>query len=242
MEIITAAAFALAWLAFRYDRQRRWHAELDAARDVLRSVHHAMVQGLTPGQAVGWGQIYFSTIYTDAVASRRAEETRRAVRERRLDQVLVVPTEPLERLATATPHPGLVEQSTVAVANFALWRVHVFNQLVNALTNFNAANAAEIIDAGTPGGRREALAGAAAGLSYMLHRDGIGEAWAAGPHGADGWYRALVSAVIGNINDLEETQRSARWRWAHEWPLLILDVLVAVGLLAVIVSVVVRAA
>jgi hypothetical protein len=95
IEIITAAGFALAWFAFRYDRHRRWRGELDAARGMLRAVHHGMVQGLTAGQAVGWGQIYFSQIYTDELAQERARETYDKTLLRTLDYVLVVPTEPL---------------------------------------------------------------------------------------------------------------------------------------------------
>lgn len=71
ISIITAAAFALAWFGFRYERHRRWRADVDAAYGTLRAVHHGMVQGLTPGQAVGWGQIYFSNIYTEEVAQNR---------------------------------------------------------------------------------------------------------------------------------------------------------------------------
>jgi hypothetical protein len=53
-----------------------------------------------------------------------------------VDQVFVVPTEPLAKLATTAPQNGLIDVATVAVANFALWRVHVFNQLVRQLTDF----------------------------------------------------------------------------------------------------------
>jgi hypothetical protein len=63
-----------------------------------------------------------------------------------LDQVFVVPTEPLARLATTPPSPGLISQDTVAAANTALWRLHVFNQLVGLQTAFNAGCVGEVGD------------------------------------------------------------------------------------------------
>src|SRR4029453_10739450 len=100
IEIITAAGFALAWFAFRYDRHRRWRGEIDAAHGTLRAVHHGMVQGPTPGGASGWGQYYFTKIYTEDVAKERARKTRDLVEMRGLDYILVAPTEPLALLAT----------------------------------------------------------------------------------------------------------------------------------------------
>jgi hypothetical protein len=108
----------------------------DAAYGTLRAVHYGMVQGLTPGQAIGWGQVYFANDYSHVQALERARETWDVVMEGGVDQVFVVPTEPLAKLATSAPQDGLIDVATVAVANFALWRVHVFNQLVRQLTDF----------------------------------------------------------------------------------------------------------
>jgi len=238
--IITAAAFALAWFGFRYERHRRWRADVEAALGVLRAVHHGMVTGLTPGQAVGWGQLYFSTIYTEAVALRRAQETWEAVMGGNMDQVFVVPTAPLARLATTSPHEGLIETRTVAVANFALWRAEVFNQLAGQLTDFNAVHAPEIMDATTTPARRETLAATASAISHTLHRDGIGEAWAAGAHGADGWYRALVTEVTQNTQKLIDLRSGARWHWLREWPYVIVDSLALAGVIAVTITVTLR--
>jgi hypothetical protein len=184
-----------------------------------------MVSGLTPGQAVGWGQIYFSHLYDHREASVRAEETRKLVAGGGFDQVLVVPSEPLSRLATASPHPDLISARTVSIANFALGRVHAFNQLVYRMTLFNALHAAEIHSAQTSQARRDDIAETAAMLSYSLHHDGIGDAWAARPGGVEGWYRALVAAVTSNINDLDDRARAARWKWAKEWPYILIDVI-----------------
>lgn len=155
---------------------------------------------------------------------------------RGLDTVLVVPTEPLAMLATTTPRDGLIETETVTVANYALWRVHAFNQLVQNLADFNVANAAEITSADTETARREDLAAAAMSLSLFVHLDGIGEAWGH-PGGYDGWYRALVTQVIANMRDLIELRNKARWRWLHEWQYVVVDVLVAAGLISVVATV-----
>lgn len=237
ISVITAAAFALAWFGFRYERYRRWRADVDAAHGTLRAVHHGMVQGLTVGQAVGWGQIYFSTVYTERVAQQRAQNTRDLVMQGALDIVLVVPTEPLAMLATTAPQLGLIETETVTIANFALWRVQAFNQLVQSLADFNAAHADEICSDATSDARREELAAAAQALSLMVHRDGIGGAFAAGAHGNDGWYRTLVTQVNRNIGDLMLLQHAARWRWLREWPYVVVDVLAARGLIAIVATV-----
>lgn len=236
ISVITAAAFALAWFGFRYERHRRWRADVDAAYGTLRAVHHGMVQGLTPGQAVGWGQIYFSTVYDEEAAKERARHTRDLVMVRGIDTVLVVPTETLAMLATTTPRDGLIETKTVTVANFALWRVHAFNQLVRSLADFNVAHAAEITSADTDHARREDLAAAAMSLSLFVHLDGVGQAWATGPRG-DGWYRALVTQVIANMRDLIVLRNNARSRWLREWPYVMVDALVTAGLISVIATV-----
>jgi hypothetical protein len=175
IEVVTVAALVLAWFTFRYERHGRWRAAIDAAYGSLRAVHHGMVQGLTPGQATGWGQLYFFNGYTDVDAQARAQKTYALVIDRGIDQVFVVPTEPLAKLATATPQDGLLTYTTIAVANFALWKAHVFNQLVRQLTEFNAAHAAEIPSADDA--RREDLAKAAYSISWAVHRHGIGESW-----------------------------------------------------------------
>jgi hypothetical protein len=232
IEIITAAGFALAWFAFRYDRHRRWRGEIDAAHGTLRAVHHGMVQGPTPGGASGWGQYYFTKIYTEDVAKERARKTRDLVEMRGLDYILVAPTEPLALLATTAPRPGLIDSTTVAIANFALWRVNVFNQLVRSLGDFLTAHAAEITSEDTGADRRRELALGAMSLSLFVHLDGVGQAWAVG-----GWYRALVTAATANINRLEELQRTSRWRWLREWPYVLIDLFALAGVIVVIASV-----
>jgi hypothetical protein len=234
IEIITAAAFLLAWFGFRYERQRRWRGEIDSAYGVLRAVHHGMVQGLMQDEPVGWGQLYFSTIYTPDVAKKRAQETYEKVASRMLDYVLVVPIEPLAMLATTRPQPGLIESSTVSIANIALWRVNAFNQLVRSLDAFLTANAAEICSADTSEDRRHELANAASALSLFVHIDGIGAANATFTDGSAGWYRSFVNAVSKNLGDLYVLREHGQWRWLREWPYVVVDVIAVAGLVATV--------
>lgn len=62
IEIITAAGFALAWAAFRYDRHSRWRAAVDAAHGTLSAVWRGIVEGVDPGDMSAWGQHYLHTI------------------------------------------------------------------------------------------------------------------------------------------------------------------------------------
>jgi hypothetical protein len=124
------------------------------------------------------------------------------VNQRRADQVFVVPAEPLAKLATTAPHDGVIARTTVAAANFALWRVHVFNQLAGQLTDFNARHVVEITSKVTSQMRRDELANAAAGLSEVVHGYGIGPAWSL-PDGKRGWYGALVDQIDQNMRDLQ---------------------------------------
>lgn len=71
IEIFTAAAVVLAWFVFRYDRNGRRQDALEAAHGLLRAVDHGMVQGVGDDEAVGWGEIYFSTGYTERAATER---------------------------------------------------------------------------------------------------------------------------------------------------------------------------
>jgi hypothetical protein len=142
------------------------------------------------------------------------------------DQVFVVPTEPLERIVTSTAAPHLISIETVAAANFGLWRVHVFNQLVLQQTVFNAVTHYEPHDADATDARKEAIARSAKGISSVLHRDGVD---AAGT--ADGWYGRLKEAIASDIVRLEEMGRRTPRRWAQGTAFACIDMVVASGLI-----------
>lgn len=237
--ILTAAAFALAWFSFRYERLRRRRSAVDAAYGALQAAYQGMVQGVPHGivegegeggQPAGWTELYFSTVYTEEAARTRATEMADTVMNMNYDQVFVVPTEPLAHLATLATESGFVEPATVAAANTALWKVQTFNQLVAQLTGFYTTHGPEIVDPDTPDGRRKALAEVVWRFGYVLHRHAIGEANLAG-----GWYRRFSDALSRNIAALERLRKD-RWQWLREWPYVIGDLVVAGLVIAVVVA------
>jgi hypothetical protein len=142
-ELLTAAAVLLAWFVFRYERDGRVRDAIESAYATLRAVQHAMVQGRASGQQ-GWGQAYFEYDYPEDKAYERADKSRDLVLGHNFEQIFVVPTEPLAKLATASPREGLIEYDTVASASFALWNVQKFNQNVRQLTEFYTQHLVEI--------------------------------------------------------------------------------------------------
>jgi hypothetical protein len=228
--ILAAIAVAVAWLVFRLERSATRSREISAARNALLAVRRGMVEGLPDQGVPGWGDIYFRTIYDGTQALRRGLEARKAVEEGKWDQVFVVPTEPLEHLASASSAgPGLISEETIFAANFALWRVHVFNQFVQEQTSFNVQHATEILDTNTTKERRLTLAVTADSISQYLHLDGVGAASAPG-----GWYDRLKKGLAADIERLDELA-ALRW-WRQERRLRVADtaaLLLFAGFLAI---------
>ena len=154
---------------------------------------------------------------------RRVAQTRRSIRQGIPDQIFVVPTAPLERLAAAQPSVGLITEQTVSAANFALWRVTIFNQLVAKQTAWNVEHAAEIADKQTSATRRRALANAAAGISLEIHRFGV-VAWSGKLDGTRGWYGAFVETISRNLSDLERPSTSRVRRYVGDGLFPLIDV------------------
>jgi hypothetical protein len=204
VELLAAVAVLVAWAVFRLDRHAQRQSVLQDARARLLGVQHGMVEG--DGDQPGWGEVYFAARYAGLEAVARAEQTRSLIRKGGIDQVFVVPTEPVARLATARGvGEDLISERTIAAASILLWRLHVFNQLVGQLSRYNAQYLAEIIDEETPPERREVLAHAGFALSRMLHGDGIGTASEQG-----GWYAEFKAAVASDIKRLRDLER---FRW-----------------------------
>jgi hypothetical protein len=235
--VLAAAAIFLAWFVFRIERYAARERDVTSALGTLRAVRRGMVDGF--GQMEGWGEIYFSTLYGAMKTTERAQETKSKIKAGNLDQVLLVPTEPLAQLATAPPGDGLIAEETIAAANFALWRVEVFRQLVFAQTVFNASIVAELGGDDTTGERRNVLANAGAQLSIMLHAGGIGLA-----NAEDGWYGRLKTALRVNIASLETSRGIGSYYGGRgqnrglAYAFAIIDLLVvAGGVIAIIASV-----
>lgn len=179
----------------------------------------------------GWGEIYFSNVYErgeslKAVAERAEHQARRGA----FDQVFVVPTEPLEKLATTDAGADLISVETVAAANHGLWRVHVFNQLVMQQTIFNAVTHSELRDADTTDARKEAIAQSARHISVTLHHYGVDGAGA-----PDGWYERLKTGIASDLSRLETMSRKDFRRWLRGWIFAAIDVAVVAGFIALTV-------
>jgi hypothetical protein len=219
--LFTVLALGVAWLLFRLERAAARRRDIVAARNVLLAVQRGVVEGVPAQGLAGWGDLYFGTIYDASVTMKRALETRVMVEQRSWDQVFLVPTETLELPAT-TRVGDLISEETMFAANLALWRIGVFNQLVEQQTAFNAQHAAEIVDPATSTQRLRTLAEAAGQISLSLHADGIGAAAAPG-----GWYERLTSAVAADVERLTELLSERWWRYRDERRLVVGDAVVA---------------
>jgi hypothetical protein len=230
--VLAVLGLTLAWTTFRIGHDASTRRETAAARGLLTAVRAGIVEH---DGGKSWGEAYLSTRYTDADAAARAMLASEGVARGTFDQVFVVPTEPLELLARAAPAEGFISVDTVAAANIALWRLHVFNQLVGQQTLFNALHVDEIVDSGTPRERKAALADAARAISFSVHRHGIGMA-----NAERGWYRKLKDGLQRDIDALLRREAEPWWRRAlSEPPYAVVDVVAWGGLLTALVLTVV---
>ena len=227
---MTALALAVAWFAFRVERASSRRRDIQAARAALVAVKRGMVEGRPAGgdPYFGWGTIYFGNEYNAVTAYNAGLDAARLVEQGGSYQVFAVPSAPLERLATAGGVGDLISEETIFAANFALWRVGVFNQLVEKQTAFNVQHAAEISDDSLPAGTRKAISLAAQELNIALHLDGIG--LAARP---DGWFGGLTAAVNDDVARLDSMAATPWWHYSHDRHLMVVDVFV-VALVVVI--------
>lgn len=226
--VLGVLGLALAWTTFRITHDATARAATESARGLLASVRAGMVEHRG---GPGWGEAFLRERYTEALAIQRATTSMRSVEHGFIDQVFVVPTEPLELLARASPQVGFISVETVSAANVALWRLKVLNQLVGQQTLFNALHVAEMTDPATTTDRRAALAEATRVVAYTVLRQGIGEANAPG-----GWYRNLKEALSGDIATLERRGARPWWRRALDEPAFaVVDVVAWGGVLAALV-------
>lgn len=207
---LVGIALAIALYALQVAHSRR--RDLEAARAVLHGVEHGMVRG--------WGEWFFSTVYTDEGAKQRAFQEAENVQRRGYGQVFLVPTESLASLVNSPAAGDLIDTAAVEAASLALYWVGVFNQLVQQQTDFNARHLAEIRDETLSAERRDALASAAFSISHMIHGSGVASA-----NAEDGWYRNLCDRVEANIRELDE--RARRPWWWQRWVALALTLLAA---------------
>jgi hypothetical protein len=226
--VLAVLGLTLAWTTFRIGHDASLRREIAAARGMLTAVRAGIVEH---DGGKSWGEAYLSTPYTDVSAASRAMLASEGVVRGTFDQVFVVPTEPLELLARAAPAKGFISVDTVAAANIALWRLHVFNQLVGQQTLFNALHVIEIVDRDTPPERKSVLGDAARAISFSVHRHGIGMA-----NAERGWYRKLKDGLQRDIDALRRREAQPWWRRGLSEPAFAaVDVIAWGGLLTALV-------
>lgn len=226
----TAAAvaiigLALAWFLYRMGRAATRRREIESARAVLVGVKRGMVGG--HGDEPGWGERYFVTNWTEELAQNAAADARGSVMNRGYNQVLVVPTAPLEALIGSGYAGDLISEATIYYANLGLWHLEVFNQLVAQQQQLVVTHLAEIVDADLAEARRHVIADAIAAQAGMLHRRGAGE-----PFTDDGWYRRLKDTVESDIARLEH-ELLRQWYPVGELRLAVGDTAAALAVLVV---------
>lgn len=230
---LIAIAFLVAWLTFRIERSSARRREIASVQAVLAAVRRGLVLGM-PGlgeEYQGWGRLYFAKSASGATALQAGSAAQRLVERGSSYQAYRVPVAPLERLATSRAAGTLVSEETVVAANLALWRLGVFNHIVDKQTSFNVAHAAEIADGTTPTDRRHAISIAAGGITTALHLDGIGRAADEG-----GWYRRLTDAVAADIRRLGQMRTAPWWRgYRGAWHLLAGDLLAVAAVAGLLV-------
>jgi hypothetical protein len=229
--VLALVGLVLAWVIYRLERLAARHRDIDAALATLRAVRRGMVGR---DEEPGWGELYFQTIWAGDRLKEQAGKASAAVLDGATSPVPVVqtyvaPTEPVRLLASA-PHAGdLIANRTLSIANLALWQIHVFNQLVDAQTNWLTIHAQEIADPDTTPERRALLAKTARSLSWWLHARGVGEANAIG-----GWYRRLKEAVDADVERLGEARKRGLWPPAVWW-LGVVDMIAAASAVGLVI-------
>jgi hypothetical protein len=145
-DLIAVAALALAWLTFRLDRAASDHGEARAATALLRGVREGFFRTV--------GDLYFSQVYTAAVAKQRARSAAGG-----LDHVFVLPTEPVAALIAdqRAVAAGLISPDTVVRGTVALWQISKINELVREQATFNAMYAPDFADKSLPLDRQAAV-------------------------------------------------------------------------------------
>jgi hypothetical protein len=191
-DLLVLAGLGLTYVVYRRQRFDSNAQQVRSAIAVLRAVR----EGMSP-----WGDMHFGGKgYTADSANVRAQDDYRAVKAGGYGQNFRVPTEPLTTLIQQPGEGAFIRRETIAAANIALWRLGVFNQLVQQQTDFNALYLSQ--GQALSDEQREALADAARNISVMIHRDAIGDA---------SWYRGLMKAIEENIADLERRLERKWW-------------------------------
>jgi hypothetical protein len=139
--------------------------------------------------------------YNPQVAKLRAKKDYEAVMTFSYNQNFRVPTEPVISVIQQAEQ-GWLTRMTIEADNVALWRMEVFNQLVQQQTDFNAAHLYQILNGGgmSPNDRA-ALANGAQRISETIYV-GIGNTR---------WYPRLIDQIEQNIDILQHENDKGWW-------------------------------
>jgi hypothetical protein len=193
---LVIVGFGLTYVVYR---RQRFDSE---EREVVSTL--ALLHAVRDGMST-WGDLHFGgTGYNEETARTRAQLDHDAVIHGSHSQNFRVPTEPITSLIEQSETGWLISGETIAAANVALWKVGIFNQLVQEQTDFNVLHLAEFSDMNIDTSQRHQLAEAAWKLSMSIHQHGIGDA---------SWYRDLMGALDRNIETLEG-RRVRKW-WSR---------------------------
>jgi len=215
-DLIAVAALAFAWLTFRRDRLLSIRSEVRAAT--------ALLAGLNERFFAEVGPLYFSTVYTPAVALERARS-----RLGQMDQVFSLPPEPVATLIAdqRAVANGLVSVDTMINATIALWQINKINELVRKQAMFNAVHAPDFVDDSITEARKEAVTTASVMISAEVHHDGIGDA-------QSGWYKRLEDSVDQDLQAL--AHRGRFWNVVRRNPAELVGDLSAIGALLAVAA------
>jgi hypothetical protein len=175
------------------ESNRSIRREIVTALEVLHGVKDGMSQ---------WSYLHFSTDYSGAAGDQRADVDRKLVQGGGYMQNFRVPEAPLVSLIQQPGTGLLIDGKTIEAANVALWKIGIFNQLVQQQADFNTLHLSEYADPSVDQDRHNVLAEAAARISAMIHKDGIGDA---------SWHSIFMSALDSNIAKLDRLDRG-HWR------------------------------
>ena len=196
-DLLVVVSLAVTGIVYRSQSVASRMEQVDAALAALRSVREGMSK---------WGDQHFGG---DGYSPERAEERAQGdyddIMRLSYYQNFRVPTEPLTSLVQYPKGGSCISRETMIATHIALWKLGIFNQLVQQQTQFNALYLSQAQSFSQP--EREAMAKAARGISVMIHRDAIGDA---------GWYRNLMNSIDTDIAALE-ARRGQRW-WERRGP------------------------
>jgi hypothetical protein len=198
-EILTVSGFLLVWLLFRIERASSRVREMKAAHGHLTGIRESLFG------ADGWARVFFSTNWTEQLATERAEETAQLIRSKNFEALFRIPDTPgtLEALAATSYAGDLISMETVKWTGIALYKLNLFAHFVDQQGRLVERHLLDI-KAAIPGDQKlDDLVQVFRDQSFILHRHGLGE-----PNAPGGWYWELKDRVEADISRLACDQKN----------------------------------